>query len=147
MKADQRSKVVVDTNVWISAALSSSGSPALVVRWVLSKGLPVFSSRTFDELETRLWRPKFDRWLTVDQRKRLLHDLGAAAHWVEIDDATASQGFCRDPDDDAFLHAALGSRATCIVSGDADLLALAAHAPVPVWSPAEALQRWASGAR
>ena len=35
--------VVVDTNVWISAALSKIGSPAQLVRHVLAHGMPVFT--------------------------------------------------------------------------------------------------------
>jgi putative PIN family toxin of toxin-antitoxin system len=31
---------------------------------------------------------------------------------------------CRDPDDDKFLETALNGEADCLVSGDADLLAL-----------------------
>ena len=52
-------RTVIDSNVWISAALSPSGSPARLVHHVLEHGLPVFSPQTFAELETRLWKPKF----------------------------------------------------------------------------------------
>jgi putative PIN family toxin of toxin-antitoxin system len=77
MKSDLR--VVVDTHVWISAALSKAGSPALLVRYVLANGQPVFSASTFDELQTRLWKPKFDRYLSMELRKSILHDLSASA--------------------------------------------------------------------
>ena len=72
MKADHRLKVVIDTNVWISAALSQTGAPAQVVRHVLQHGVPVVSRQTFAELESRLWKPKFDRYLSIDLRRELL---------------------------------------------------------------------------
>ena len=80
------SRVVIDSNVWISAALSSSGAPAQVVARVLARGTPVFSPETLAELESRLWRPKFDRYLSMDVRRRILHDANAASHWVELPD-------------------------------------------------------------
>lgn len=72
-------KVVIDSNVWISAVLSQHGAPAQFVRKALGHGLPVFSNDTFAELEARLWRPKFDRYLTLEHRQRLLHDMAALA--------------------------------------------------------------------
>lgn len=47
-------RVVADTNVLISAALSPLPPPALVVYHVLQHGQFVFSSETFAELETRI---------------------------------------------------------------------------------------------
>ncbi len=53
-------QVVIDTNVWLSAALSLTGAPAQVVRRVLASGVPVFSDATFAELQARIGKPKFD---------------------------------------------------------------------------------------
>ena len=61
MRAETLAKrVVVDTNVWLSAALSPTGAPSQVLRGVLAHGVPVFSDATFAELEARIWKPKFD---------------------------------------------------------------------------------------
>ncbi|MBC5766951.1 putative toxin-antitoxin system toxin component, PIN family [Ramlibacter albus] len=139
MRADRRLAVVVDTNVWISAALSRDGAPALVVRRVLSHGVPVFSERTFHELESRLWKPKFDRYLTMELRKSLLHDLNAAALWVDVPEAIAAVAHSRDADDDHFVHAALAAGAPWLVTGDQDLLALKPMPGLQVVTPAKAL--------
>jgi predicted nucleic acid-binding protein len=45
----------------------------------LAKHRLVFSQATFDELESRLWRPKFDRYLDLETRRLLLHDFNAVA--------------------------------------------------------------------
>lgn len=72
-------RVVIDANVWISAALSKQGEPALVVQRILARGVQVFSSATFAELESRLWKPKFDRYPSIESSRMILHDGSAAA--------------------------------------------------------------------
>jgi uncharacterized protein len=139
MKAEHRFKAVLDTNIWISAALSQSGPPAAVVRHVLGQGLPVFSTATFRELETRLWMPKFDRYLTMAIRRSLLADANGAAFWVDIPDALARQTFSRDPDDDVFVHAAIASEAAWLITGDQDLLTVAPMDGLRILAPAQAL--------
>ena len=57
-------QVVADTNVLISAALSPDGAPARLLERLHKESRLVFAPATFAELETRLWKPKFDRWLT-----------------------------------------------------------------------------------
>lgn len=133
-------RVVVDSNVWISAALMQTGTPAKLVRHVLEHGLPVFSPATFTELETRLWRPKFDRYLSMDLRGRILHDLKAAAYWVDALPSSAPQRYCRDTGDDKFIHTALAAHAPWLVTGDQDLLEAPAIAGLHVLTPAAALQ-------
>lgn len=117
--------VVVDSNVWINGMLTQTGVPARVVRQVVLHGLPVFSAATFAELEERLWRPKFDRYVTMERRKALLADLQSIAFWVEIPPALAARTYCRDATDDKFIRAALAAGAPWLITGDADLLALA----------------------
>lgn len=112
-------RLVIDTNVLISAALSAQGAPAAVLRLALAQHRLVFSQPTFDELRTRLYRPKFDRYISLESRERLLHDFNACADWVEI----AEPGhYCRDRDDDTFIETALAAKAVYLISGDKDLL-------------------------
>ncbi len=134
--------VVVDTNVWISGMLTRTGTPAQLVRSVLSQARPVLTTETFAELRQRLWLPKFDRYVSMEARKLLLHDLDASAFWFEVPQHIAAQKFCRDADDDKFIHAALASAAAWLVTGDRDLLDLAdglAASGVRVVSPAQAI--------
>ena len=133
-------RMVIDSNVWISAALSPSRSPARLVHHVLEHGLPVFSPQTFAELETRLWKPKFDPYLSMELRRRLLHDLNASAFWVEVSPEIASRLYCRDLDDDKFIHTALSAQAPWLVTGDQDLLDVSPVAGLNILTPAEALQ-------
>ena len=129
---------VLDTNVLISATLSSKGAPHALVQHILSQGCLVFSSATFEELRCRLYRPKFDTYLSLDMREDLLHDFSASARWVEPDVVLP---YSRDPSDDVFIATSLKAGLHFLVSGDKDLL----EAPMPegmqVLTPAQALAR------
>lgn len=139
MRAESAWRVVVDTNVWISAFLSRTGTPAIFVRRLLAHGEPVFSASTFAELDARLWRAKFDRYLSMDERKLLLHDVDALACWVTVPPGIAAKTFCRDADDDKFIHAALAAKATLLVTGDEDLLCLHPLGGLRILTPRKAL--------
>jgi putative PIN family toxin of toxin-antitoxin system len=134
-----KKRVVLDTNIWLSAAISKSGAPAQVVRRVLQMGVPVFSKATFAELEARLWKPKFDRYLSMETRRAILHDANAVAHWVDIPAELAAKTYSRDPDDDKFIHTALAASAAWLVTGDQDLLLIETQLPVRVLTAGEAL--------
>jgi putative PIN family toxin of toxin-antitoxin system len=135
-------RAVIDTNVLISAALSPRSAPAQIVDCLLQHATLVFSRETFEELKTRLWRPKFDRYLDIERRRLLLHDFAAAAQWVDLP-APPRSTYSRDPDDDVFLHTALHGKVEWLVSGDKDLLELPpADWGFEILSPAQALEKW-----
>ena len=134
-----KNRVVLDTNIWLSAAISKSGAPAQVVRKVLQNGIPVFSKATFAELEARIWKPKFDRYLSMETRRAILHDAHAVAHWVDIPPDLAAKTYSRDSDDDKFIHTALAASAAWLVTGDQDLLVIETPLPVRILTAGEAL--------
>jgi len=96
----------------------------------------VFSQPTFDELKTRLYRPKFDPYISLELREAVLHDLSAAARWVEIGEPAR---YCRDRNDDMFIETALVARAGVLVSGDQDLLQAPAIPGLRILNPQQAL--------
>ena len=135
--------VVIDTNVWISGILTKTGAPAQLTRQMVRHGQPIFTLDTFEELKQRLWRPKFDRYVTMESRKQLLRDIDAVAFWVEVSHEIAGKVFCRDADDDKFIHAALAADAQWLVTGDQDLLVLSESLQslgVRIVSPADTLK-------
>jgi putative PIN family toxin of toxin-antitoxin system len=137
MRAERQRLVVLDTNVWLSAALSPNGAPARVVRAVLLQELAVFSDATFAELETRIWKPKFDRYISLEARKSILRDARSAALWVEIPQELAEQRWSRDADDDVFIRTALAAKAFWLVTGDDDLLSVPAIDGLSIVTPAQ----------
>lgn len=123
--------------------LTKVGAPALLIRHVVGFGQPAFTSETFAELKQRLWLPKFDRYVSIEDRRRLLHEIDTAALWFDVTPQIAGQVFCRDADDDKMIHAALASNADWLVTGDKDLLVLSeslSASGVRIVSPADALQ-------
>jgi len=134
MKAD---RIVLDTNVLISAALTRTGPPRRVVDLVRAdNGVLLFSDETFAELRHRILGSKFDRYLGRDSRAAFVGLLAAVAEWVPI--AGARLG-CRDPADDKILETALMGRANLLVTGDGDLLAMSPFHGIPIITPARCL--------
>jgi putative PIN family toxin of toxin-antitoxin system len=127
-------RVVLDTNVLISAALIASGTPFAVLRHVVETGMLLFSDETFEEIATRLMRPKFDRYVSESTRQAFLADLAAVAEWTAI---TGAVHACRDPDDDKLPETAIAGGAGCLVTGDSDLLELHPFRGLSIVTPAE----------
>lgn len=135
MKAE---RVVLDTNVLISALLQPAGSPRAAVNKVKSaNGVLLFSDETFDELTTRLFRPKFDVYVSRRHRTVFLAQLETVSEWVAI---TGAKLGCRDGDDDKVLETALTGNADCLVTGDRDLLDMSPFHGIPVLTPADFLE-------
>src|SRR5437588_4576443 len=112
-------RIVIDTNVLISAVLSPLGNPFACLRWVLDNATLIVSRELLEELETRLARPKFNKYVDDSRRRAFLTDLGLSAVQVELSGLVR---VCRDPDDDKLLEIAVVGRADCLVTGDQDLL-------------------------
>jgi putative PIN family toxin of toxin-antitoxin system len=125
-------RVVVDTNVFISAALKDMSLPALAVRLVSQRGTLLKSLSTERQLLDVMARPYFARLISHAAHQWLV-DLLAAAEPVVIAETFS---VCRDRTDDKFLELAVSGRADCIVSGDSDLLVLNPFRGIPIVSPA-----------
>jgi putative PIN family toxin of toxin-antitoxin system len=65
-----RIKVVLDTNILVSALWSESGNPATVIKLMPSLIIPCFSDLIFSEYTDILNRPRFD--FSVYKREELL---------------------------------------------------------------------------
>lgn len=145
MKAKPRQPVVIDTNVWLSAALTRTGTAAMLCRLLIERNFqPVFSTGTFDELSSRLFLPKFDRFLGIDSRRRFLVYASDNARWCE--DTQAEGTWCRDPDDNKFIALALATRAEHLITGDVDLLCLDPLGELRILTPRQALDELQTGA-
>lgn len=142
MKAE---RVVIDTNVLISAALIDPSLPALLLAHCLLNHRILLSDATFEEFETRLWRPKFDRYLTVEDRRKTLGGLSKGSTRTDVPADVALRKFSRDPDDEKFVHVALAGGASVLMSGDRDLLDLRMVDGVEIVTPAQAYSRWLAG--
>jgi putative PIN family toxin of toxin-antitoxin system len=133
-----RARVVVDTNVLVSRLILPQSLPAKALSRAELEARLLISEATMYELADALARPKFDRYVSVADRKGFLQLLGHIAEFVPIIQLVRE---CRDPKDDKFLDVALNGRADVIITGDADLLALHPWRRVAILSPADYLRR------
>ncbi len=130
-------QVVVDSNVLISAALSPDGAPARLLKRLVKESRLVFTPATFTELETRLWKPKFDSWLSIEERQQYLRIYSSIANW--LDDVAALGKWSRDRDDDRFIDLAQRAGVARLITGDADLLCLDPLGALHILTPRAAL--------
>ena len=114
-------RVVVDTNVWVSRLILPQSVAAQVLRTVELEDQLVISDATMYELAEVLSRPKFDRYISLENRKSFIQRVGQISELVPIVQLVRE---CRDPKDDKFLEVALNGRADVIITGDEDLLGL-----------------------
>ena len=119
MKSENR--YVFDTNVIVSALLFEQSMPGRAFHEAIGRGEILLSQALVQELNDVLCREKFNRYLRRRERERFLQVLVQEATLIEIDRQVR---VCRDPRDDKFLELAVCGNASCLVSGDEDLLAL-----------------------
>ena len=130
-------RVVVDTNVLISALLAPGGKAAEVMRQLAASGATLLLSRvTFLELASRLARPKFDSYRTQEQMDRYLEWLAEMAEWVK---PSIQISDCRDFDDNRFLEVLVAGEGDVLITGDSDLLDLDPFEGKAILTPAQFL--------
>ena len=126
-------RVVIDTNVWISRLLLADSVAARAVDDALEEFEVVVSEASVDELARVLSREKLDRYVSVQDREEFLRRLLKVTTMVAV---LSEISDCRGPNDNRFLALALDSESDCIISGDADLLALHPWRRIEIVSPA-----------
>ena len=114
-------RCVFDTNVFVSASLLPDSKPRKALDLALQKGKVLLSFAALAELYEVLSRKQFRRYVDEEDVRIFLAALTREAQWVDVDVRITA---CRDPKDDKFLELAVSGRATHIVTGDTDLLAL-----------------------
>jgi len=130
-------RVVLDTNVLVSALLFEGSLASLVEGWKQGRFIPIFSRATFQEFKAFLSYPKFK--LSKEEIAALLEEILPFFEVAEVQEEI--RGICRDPEDDKFISCALAGSADWIISGDLDLLALKKFGSLRILKPSDFLQR------
>ena len=137
-KQEKVKRVVLDTNVLVSALLFKGALSRLVELWQKGKMIPLISRETFEELTTVLHYPKF--FLSKDEMKSIIeHEILPYFEIIEVDKSV--KGVCRDPGDDKFISCAISASADCIVSGDKDFCDLRQYKTVKIISASDFLKK------
>ena len=138
-------RIVIDTNVLVSAVLSQHGPSHALWDHVLDARLELFVTQALlDEFADVISRDKFAALLarTTRTSQMLLLKLRESAELVASVPLPAPVS--RDPDDDSVIAAAVAAQAAWIVTGDRDLLVLGSYEGIAIITPAQALQALAA---
>lgn len=129
-------RIVLDTNIVLSALLFSTGRLAWIRRaWQHQQLQPLVCHDTVHELLRVLAYPKFK--LSAEEQRDLLGDFLPYAEVVTLPAPWPHLPACRDGKDQVFLVLAHVGGADALVTGDADLLALRDRFPELIWTADE----------
>jgi putative PIN family toxin of toxin-antitoxin system len=117
-------RVVLDTNVFVSAAIQSGASHRIVQRLIRenSDELIICDEILSEIRDVLLSRPRLRKWISLDDAKRYVEMLQLRFNFVP--NPALIIPLSRDSDDDYILALAQRERADYVISGDKDLLVL-----------------------
>ena len=122
-------RVVLDSNVILAAFATHGLCEAVYAACLLEHDLFI-STPLLNEITENL-AAKFKA--SPDRVKEVQESISAQFHFVEP--VTLGNNPCRDPDDAVVLATAIAAEATCIVTGDKDLLVLGAYRDIAILTP------------
>jgi len=131
-------RFVVDTNVLVSRLILPHSICAEALGRAESNARLLISEATLYELADVLSRPKFDRYVSLEDRKGFIERLTQIAEIVPIIQLVRE---CRDRKDNKFLEVALNGSADVIITGDNDLLAMNPWRGMEILSPHDYVKR------
>jgi uncharacterized protein len=135
-------KVVIDTNVFVSAAIQRGASHRIVMSWLAGAAefeLVMCPALLAEVREVLTARPRFRKWITVEDATQFVDAIATLVDLV--DDPVLISAATRDHGDDYLVALARGHNVDVIVSGDNDLLEWEAQNP-PVVTPAQFERGW-----
>jgi putative PIN family toxin of toxin-antitoxin system len=129
--------VVIDANVFVSAAIQRGASHRIIESWLSGAAdfEVVMSPELLGEIrEVLTTRPRLRKWISLETATLFVNTIETIVDLV--DDPYEVQRETRDPNDDYLIALARTHEADVIVSGDKDLLEWEPQSP-PVVTPAQ----------
>jgi putative PIN family toxin of toxin-antitoxin system len=116
-KSKNKTRIVLDSNIIISAAISPNSLSAQALRVAIDHYTICVSEETFSELAEVIQRAKFDKYFEANNYTRsdflsILHPL------CSFFEPTETITDCNDPKDNKFLEVSVAANAFMLVSGD-----------------------------
>lgn len=107
-------------------------------RMALKIGLVISTHKIKRELTDVFLREKFDKYVSLEERITILSFL--ETQLIELKEPDEKIFICRDPKDNKYLDLADSYNASCIITGDKDLLVLHPFKNIPILSASEFLK-------
>ena len=95
---------VIDTNILISAFVFRYSNPRKAFEKAVKEGEIFASLKTYNEFSETLLHPKFDKYISLEEKLLALKRFKELAVFSEISETIIE---CRDPKDDKFLELAV----------------------------------------
>lgn len=127
-------KIVVDTNVWVSALINPNGTPAKIVNHPIPFDL-LTSAAILAELERVLHYDRIKKRYQLTDAAITDYLLTVRLDSEVIDVTQQVNAVERDPDDNKVLACAMQANADYIVSGDPHLVDLESYQGIPIITP------------
>lgn len=132
-------RIVIDANIFVSAAISPHGACGKVLRAILENPDEfelILTEQMIEETIASLNKPRITRYLKPGyDPESWMKDISSLS--TVIPNFPISFDECRDPDDVVYLAAANAAKARFIVSGDKDLTVLKRYQETDIISPKE----------
>jgi uncharacterized protein len=136
-------RIVLDTNVLVSALLNPHGAPGAVLQLIYAGEIVVlFDDRVLSEYRDVLGRPK----LRISQREAEFTVDFIAGEGVRVNAPPLDLDLV-DPDDLPFIEIAKASHAEALVTGNTRHFLGTSLTEIPIVAPAEFLALWRSRQR
>jgi putative PIN family toxin of toxin-antitoxin system len=131
---------VFDTNCLVSASIL----PKSLLRQAFDKAIRLgsiaSSAEVFEEYTQVLFRRKFDKYFISDEERLFIINLVGTK--LRVFSPAEIINDCRDPKDNKFLELAVSANASCIITGDKDLLILHPFRGIPILNAANFLNNF-----
>lgn len=133
-------RVVIDTNVLISAIFFKGKPDIILDAWRNGKLEIILSAEIFTEYSRVLHRLA-DKYPSIDT-SGILYLLAAGSKFIEP--RNIDKPVCEDPDDDKFIGAAIAGAVKSIISGDKHLLDINGYYGIEILRPSEFIDQYLS---
>ena len=131
---------VFDTNCLVSASILPNSSIRHAFDKAIRLGSIASSQKVFEEYTEVIFRKKFDKYFISDEERLFIINLVVTKLSVFSPIEVITD--CRDPKDNKFLELAVSANASCIITGDKDLLILHPFRGIPILNVVDFLKEF-----
>lgn len=140
MKYARKKRIVIDTNVLISAVFFKGKPGVILEAWRTGSVEIILSGEILKEYSEVLKR--------LSEKYPLIETSGILSFFVTgcriVEPEVIDKQICDDPDDDKFLAAAIGGEAEIVITGDKHLLDVNGYSGLVILRPAEFVEQYLS---